>query len=203
MAGIKISQLPVLLSASLTDLFADVQSGVTSQGTLQQILTLFLNSLNSGSQLTNGQILIGSTSNPPVASALTAGSNISIVNGAGSITISATGSTGIMWNNITAATQTMSPNMGYVTDRSSLVTLTLPTTAAFGTMLYIQGLGSGGWTVAQNASQQIIVGSSSTTAGVSGSLSSTNQSDSIALLCVTANLTWTSLGAPQGILSLV
>lgn len=40
---------------------------------------------------TNGQILIGSTSNNPVLSTLTAGSNISITNGPGSITISASG----------------------------------------------------------------------------------------------------------------
>ena len=40
--------------------------------------------------LTDGQLIIGSTGNIPVASTLTAGSNISITNAAGSITISAT-----------------------------------------------------------------------------------------------------------------
>jgi hypothetical protein len=41
---------------------------------------------------TNGQLLIGSTGNVPVAATLTAGSGISIANAAGSITISANGS---------------------------------------------------------------------------------------------------------------
>lgn len=44
--------------------------------------------------LTNGQVIIGSTGNIPVASTLTAGSGVSIVNAGGSITISATGSGG-------------------------------------------------------------------------------------------------------------
>lgn len=44
--------------------------------------------------LTNGQLLIGSTGVVPVASGITAGSGISVTNGAGSITIAATGSSG-------------------------------------------------------------------------------------------------------------
>lgn len=39
--------------------------------------------------LTNGQLLIGSTGGDPVPASLTAGANISITNGAGSITIAA------------------------------------------------------------------------------------------------------------------
>lgn len=47
--------------------------------------------LNSLSEATNGQLPIGSTGNPPVLSTLTSGTNISITNGAGSITINAEG----------------------------------------------------------------------------------------------------------------
>lgn len=43
--------------------------------------------------MTNGQLIIGSTSGTPTAAALTAGSGISITNGAGSITIANTGDT--------------------------------------------------------------------------------------------------------------
>ncbi len=42
--------------------------------------------------LTNGQVIIGSTGAIPVASTLTAGTNVTITNAAGSITINATGS---------------------------------------------------------------------------------------------------------------
>ena len=44
--------------------------------------------------MNNGQLLIGSTGNSPVAANLTAGTGVSIVNSAGGITISATGSGG-------------------------------------------------------------------------------------------------------------
>lgn len=43
---------------------------------------------------TNGQILVGSTGKAPVLSTLTAGQNVSITNGPGSVTISATGGSG-------------------------------------------------------------------------------------------------------------
>ncbi len=42
-------------------------------------------------QLTNGQVLIGSTGATPVKGTISAGTNISIANAAGTITISATG----------------------------------------------------------------------------------------------------------------
>lgn len=53
--------------------------------------------------LTDGQIIIGSTSSAPVAGSLTAGSGVTITPGAGSITISATGSGGTV-TSITAGT---------------------------------------------------------------------------------------------------
>jgi hypothetical protein len=53
------------------------------------------NGLTSYAQPTNGQIIIGSTGALPVVSTLTAGTGISITNGAGSITISGTGDTAI------------------------------------------------------------------------------------------------------------
>lgn len=48
--------------------------------------------INGGTGLTDGQVVIGSTGSTPVGAALTAGSGISITNGAGSITIATTGS---------------------------------------------------------------------------------------------------------------
>lgn len=148
--------------------------------------------------LSNGQLLIGSSSADPVAATITPGTNISVTNGAGSIRIDATGLAGIGWVNVTSSTQAMVADTGYVADKSTLVTFTLPVTAAFGTIIYVQGLGAGGWQINQNSGQQIIIGSSLSTIGASGFIASTNQYDSIALLCVTANTTWCSLGAPQG-----
>jgi len=56
--------------------------------------------------LTNGQVLIGSTGNPPQAQTLTAGSGITVTSGAGNITVGAAGgmpSTGL-YRQVTSAT---------------------------------------------------------------------------------------------------
>ena len=57
-------------------------------------MTTTNNSVNNSGVSTNGQILIGSTGAAPVASTITAGSNITVTNGAGSITIASTGGGG-------------------------------------------------------------------------------------------------------------
>ncbi len=141
--------------------------------------------------MTNGQVLIGSTGANPMLGTITAGTNISVTNAAGSITVNATGAASFAWNNVASGTQALVANQGYITNNgASLVTYTLPTTAAQGTLISIAGFSTGGWALAQNASQQIFFGNQSTTAGVGGSISSTNRNDQIDLLCVTANLTW-------------
>jgi hypothetical protein len=90
----------------------------------------------------------------------------------------------------------MSPNNGYITDNATQVVYTLPSVAAQGTLLEVCGgvLGVGGWKIAQNALQSIKFNSSSTTVGTGGSLTSTEQYDTIRLLCIVANTTWTVLG---------
>jgi hypothetical protein len=145
--------------------------------------------------MTNGQIIIGSTGATPTAATLTAGAGISITNGAASITIAATGA-GETWSVVTTATNMVVGN-GYITNSGSQVVLTLPTTAAVGTSLSVIGMGSGGWQIAQNASQNVQVGSVSSTVGTGGTVTSANRYDSIDLICTVANTTWTVLGAPQ------
>jgi hypothetical protein len=148
--------------------------------------------------MTNGQLIIGNTGGTPTAATLTAGTNISIVNAGASITIATTGSAAFSWTVVTGTTQAMAINSGYISNNSGLVTLTLPSTAAVGSIIQMQGLGAGGWQIAQNASQLIHIGSAVTTTGTGGYLASSNQYDSLTLLCVVANTTWTVLGGPQG-----
>lgn len=146
--------------------------------------------------LANGQLIIGSTGATPVVANLTAGSGISISNTAGGITISGTGS-GTGFTEVTGTSQAMAADAGYVTNNAGVVTLTLPVTAAFGTAITVVGKGAGGWLIAQNSGQSIQVGNQTTATGVGGSLASTNQYDSIDLVCVTANTKWVAWGAPQ------
>jgi hypothetical protein len=143
-------------------------------------------SLTSLGAATNGQIPIGSTSNDPVLATITAGSGISITNGAGTITIANT-STGMTWSEVTGTSQAMAVNTGYILNNAGLVTATLPSTAAVGDVIRVTGKGAGGWRIAQNAGQTIYFGSSTTTTGATGRLDSTATRDTVELVCVTAN----------------
>jgi len=120
---------------------------------------------------------------------ITAGNaGITITNGngvSGNPTISVTGGGGVAWTDVTGATQTLATNNGYVTDHSTTVTYTLPASANLGDAIYIVGkLGLA--TVAQNANQQILLSSSSSTVGAGGSITATNVGDCITLICITS-----------------
>jgi len=180
-----------ILYSSATSVVGEIASAASA--------ILFTNSSGvpaMSASMTNGQLMIGSTGASPAPATLTAGSGISIANGANSITISGTGS-GIGWTEVTGTSQTMTADSGWVTNNAGLVTLTLPVTAAFGTVISVIGKGAGGWKVAQNSGQNIQVGNTSTTVGVGGSIASTNRFDSFDMICTTANTTWTMEGAPQ------
>jgi hypothetical protein len=137
-------------------------------------------------QPTNGQLLIGSTGSDPVLATLTEGSGITITEGAGSITVASSGG-GLAWVEVTGTTQSAAVNTGYITNNASLVTVTLPSTAALGEVIRVTGEGAGGWSLAQNAGQTVHFGNQSTTTGAGGSLASSHRRDTVELVCVTAN----------------
>lgn len=281
MANEKISQLPTVTNATLADVIYAIQSGNSSQETLQQVFNLMLantilnnagnpngvvagviyqlcwdttnhvmyvcttsgstvtavwtalppgsgiappsaggtgvanptahtlpvaegsSNFNFLGPLTNGQLLIGSTGVDPVAATITAGANVSVSVGAGSITIAATGAASFAWTQVSGTSQTMASNNGYIANNAGLVTLTLPASSAIGDELGIVGKGSGGWSIAQGAGQQIHIGNTASTVGAGGSVASSNQFDSVYLVCTVANTTWTCLGGPQGNLTIV
>lgn len=98
---------------------------------------------------------------------------------------------GLTWVEVTGTTQAAAINTGYVTNNAGLVTITLPTTAAFGSIVKVVGKGAGGWKIAQNAGETIHWLSVDTTTGVGGSLASTTRYDSVELLCTLADTDWT------------
>jgi hypothetical protein len=109
---------------------------------------------------------------------------------------------GLRWEEITATSKTAENNYGYIANNASLVTITLPTTAAVGTIIRVVGKGAGGWRIAQNASQAIQFGSVATTTGVGGNLDSFDDNDAVELVCTTADLTWHVLSS-QGNVTIV
>lgn len=92
------------------------------------------------------------------------------------------------WLDVVSGTKALASQTGYITDNgASLVTYTLPVTCTIGTIIEIAGKSAGGWSIAQNAGQEIFYGNQHTSIGVSGSLSSRLQYDYVKLLCITAN----------------
>lgn len=139
---------------------------------------------------TDGQLVIGSSGADPVLATLTAGAGISITNAGGSITVTATAS-GLGYAEVTETTQQAVVDYVYTCNNAGLVTVTLPDTAAEGSMIGIIGKGTGGWKVAQNAGETIKFGTATSTEGVGGSLASTDDNDVIYLVCITADVLWT------------
>lgn len=99
--------------------------------------------------------------------------------------VSFVNASGMPWTDVTTATQALSVNNGYFTDRSAGVTYTLPATATLGDVIKIDGK-LGITTVAQNANQAIRMSGSISTTGVGGSIVGTNVGDCVTLRCSTA-----------------
>ena len=106
------------------------------------------------------------------------------------------------WSEITAASANMSVNTGYIANYATLCTLTLPTTAALGSIIEVVGKGAGGWQIAQNANQMIHINAATSTTGVGGYLSSNDVYNSAKLLCTVADLEFTVLSS-EGTLNLI
>lgn len=222
-----ISLLPINGPSTLADILVADQSSITGQSTLQQVLTLFNGTIQiSAGQVTglgtaafkaasnNAKPNLASIVTPVVINQLavfsdTAGTisgftlsgaaGISVNYGSGTIILSGSGS-GIGWNDITGSNVSMIPNSGYTINNSSTVTLTLPVNAAYGTSIAIIGKNTGNWIIQCGVGQTIVIGKITTSSG--GNVSSTNPKDSINLICTSANTIWTTLGGPQGNLTI-
>lgn len=145
--------------------------------------------------LTNGQLAIGSTGADPSAATLTAGTGVSITNGAGSITIGSSGG-GLTWSVVTGTTQSAAVNSGYIANNAGQVAVTLPAVSAVGDIVSVTGINNAtGWKISQNAGNQIFFGTSSTTAGTGGSLTSAATRDAVQLLCTSVNANWQVLSS--------
>lgn len=100
------------------------------------------------------------------------------------------------WTEVTADIAPMVVNNAYIANKASTpCSAALPATAAVGTTLEIVGKGATGWIITQAANQQIIFGNVSSTVGAAGSIASALPSDTLSLVCTTADLVWTTRSA--------
>ena len=114
------------------------------------------------------------------------------------ITIKVSGS-GLTWNTISASQALVVDNGYFCVSPGGALSLSLPAVSALGDEIEVSLQGATSWQITQGAGQSIKIGNISTTAGVGGSLTSTQQGDSISIVCMTANLTWvvlSSMGNP-------
>lgn len=141
--------------------------------------------------LGNGELFIGGTTTGAQPATLTAGTNISITNGDGSITIDASGA--LAWN-IETSDITLTAAVGAIAATTGAAReFTLPVTANVGDTFYVidEESNANPLTIAQNATQSIRFGNQVTTTGVGGSLVSTQQGDCLTIVCTAQNTAFT------------
>jgi hypothetical protein len=112
--------------------------------------------------------------------------------GAGVAPVYATATVNLFpWTVVTGATQAISINNGYFANNAGTCVMTLPATAAVGSVVRVAGMNNAtGWQIAQNSGQTIHFGNVNTTTGATGFLSSTATYDSVELVCNIANTDW-------------
>jgi hypothetical protein len=140
--------------------------------------------------LTNAINTIMYASAANVLGVITPANNAILTSNASGVPSWSTSATVMSWTDVTGTSQAAVVNNGYIADNAGLCTITLPSTAAIGQIVAVQGKGAGGWKLAQNASQAVNFGNQVTTTGTGGSLASTNQWDAVEVICVTANNVW-------------
>lgn len=101
------------------------------------------------------------------------------------------------WITISTA-QILTPNTGFFLNNTVPTIYTLPTVFPFGQVISLENVGISTVTIAQNAGQQIRIGTALTTVGVGGSIESINPGDAITLVCYVANTSFINFDAPQG-----
>lgn len=113
--------------------------------------------------------------------------------------VSLTGAAGFDWNTINQSTQpaNLVANNGYICQSGGTgnVSSALPSASSVGDLIEITLDGATSWTITQAVGQQIRLGISQTTSGAGGSIVSTQQGDSLRMVCSVANLRWNVLSS--------
>lgn len=137
----------------------------------------------------NGQVIIGSGSGAPAAATLTAGTNITITNGANSITIAAS-SGGLAWSDQSGSFTAAVSNGYFITAAS---TPTLPASPSEGDTISFIVDTTSTCTITGNTGQKIRLGS--TLSASAGTCANNARGDAIELIYRSTGATWFALSS--------
>lgn len=123
------------------------------------------------------------------------GTGISTSGAGNIILITASATPAFTWQVVTSLSNpvTLTDQTGFIAKGPGVVNFKLPASAAIGFTSRIAGYGNL-WTLAQNAGQSIIIGNSTSTIGVGGSVTATMISDGLELVTITANSEFYTIG---------
>lgn len=163
---------------------------------------------------TDGQVLTGNTGADPTFNAIGTKSGLTangvvVSQGASAFTATSVGTIGqvltsngagvnptfqnvggLAFNAVAGTTQAMVANNGYYCLNAGQTTLTLPVSCAAGSLMQVQGVGAGGFIVAQNGGQSIVFLSDTTTVGAGGTITSNTGQAGLTLLCTVTDTTF-------------
>jgi hypothetical protein len=129
---------------------------------------------------TTGTYLSGNTGAAPTWSVITGG--------------------GLVWTQIAGTTQTAAADNGYICQNAAQTTITLPATAAYGSVIEIIGEGALGFTIVHPVAGHYIQYGNVATTSNTGSLTSSNRYDCVRLVCRVADTVW-SVTSAVGVLN--
>lgn len=110
--------------------------------------------------------------------------------GTSTLTITSSATPGDTWSIITV-NQTAAVNNGYFCNKAGTLALALPATSTTGSIIEVSNENTAlGIQFTQAAGQQILIGSSSTTLGAAGTLTSSAVGDTLKMVCYTPNTIW-------------
>lgn len=139
-----------------------------------------------------GEIFVGSSGADATWLAAGDANKVLTAHGAGNaVTWETPSGGGLTWSEETGATVALAADHGYIMNRGTAITATLPSSCALYKTIKILGKGAGLTVIAQNANQMIHYDTITTTTGVGGSLTAVDQWGCIELICTVADLEFT------------
>lgn len=140
-----------------------------------------------------GDLILGSAAD--TAARLAIGTNGQVLTSNGTTAAWATPATAVTHGVTTEASVSAAVNNGYICNNDTLCTVTLPTTAAVGSIVRVAAMhASGDWKIVYGADEYIKFRNVTTTTET-GYLQSTDTGDAVELVCIIADTAWMVLSA--------